>query len=341
MPTEKMPLTDALVYDLKELRKSHLIDGKPLTAQELSFMIGKKNRAWLSQIETQRLSFIKKSDVDSIFRVLIGEDFHKSEEYITFMKRFANGIPANDHISWRDHELFSAIDPDIYATIDFEEQTTSALKKFNEVFNQQIKDADSNEKRFFLLRSLKTLNQNMVRMPDLTMALNTTPLSVVSNNAAQERVVSKAIMDMLDTCFAYWIKNRATYNVWDSPWIVDQLCTALSKTEQALAILKEMFFADTEIEELRNRFNSLIQEISSIRPAALIPCTGISPINDDIVLDEVRISQYIIATKNLKNELTELYNKLKSEKESIIDQQRQEHEDPEYQAHRFDGLELE
>ena len=80
MLPNKLEVTDEFITLLRKERAEHPIDGKILTAKELSSAIG-KNIAWISQIEGKRLKKIKREDIISIYKVLYSEtNDSKAEE---------------------------------------------------------------------------------------------------------------------------------------------------------------------------------------------------------------------------------------------------------------------
>ena len=65
----KLDLTEELASTLRQLRLDHPVNGKILTAENLSKAIG-NNRAWMSQIESRRLKKIKREDIIKIYQLL-------------------------------------------------------------------------------------------------------------------------------------------------------------------------------------------------------------------------------------------------------------------------------
>lgn len=92
MQYEKLENSEALATMLKDLRLSHPVDGKPLTAHELSLKMG-KNRAWVSQLESRRLKKVKTDDVLKLYRILLNTDATSAEAQ--FQKDYAANISTN------------------------------------------------------------------------------------------------------------------------------------------------------------------------------------------------------------------------------------------------------
>lgn len=86
---EKICLTPMMVEDLKNLRLNHPVNGAVMTANDISIAIG-NHRAWLSQIKTMRLKTIKRSEINAIFKELLGNNALNSEEYISFSNLYLN-----------------------------------------------------------------------------------------------------------------------------------------------------------------------------------------------------------------------------------------------------------
>ena len=74
----KLDLTEELAATLRQLRLDHPVDGKILTAENLSKAIG-NNRAWMSQVESRRLKKIKREDIIKIYKLLYNYDDDKAE----------------------------------------------------------------------------------------------------------------------------------------------------------------------------------------------------------------------------------------------------------------------
>ena len=71
--TTRIELTESIRNELRRRRKSYHVNGINCTAHELSIIIG-KNRAWMSQIETGRLRYIRYSDLMLVFNALYGDN---------------------------------------------------------------------------------------------------------------------------------------------------------------------------------------------------------------------------------------------------------------------------
>lgn len=76
----KLELTEELAATLREMRLTHPVNGKILTAENLSKAID-KNRAWMSQIESRRLKKIKREDIIKLFKLLYNEPDDYRAEY--------------------------------------------------------------------------------------------------------------------------------------------------------------------------------------------------------------------------------------------------------------------
>lgn len=76
----KLDLTEELAATLRQLRLDHPVNGKILTAENLSKEIG-NNRAWMSQIESRRLKKIKREDIIKIYKLLYNETDDYQAEY--------------------------------------------------------------------------------------------------------------------------------------------------------------------------------------------------------------------------------------------------------------------
>ena len=90
----KLDLTEELAAALRQLRLDNPINGKVLTAENLSKAIG-NNRAWMSQIESRRLKKIKREDIIKIFKLLFNDPDDDAAEYhaeIVLEKFYANNL---------------------------------------------------------------------------------------------------------------------------------------------------------------------------------------------------------------------------------------------------------
>lgn len=76
----KLDLTEELAATLRQLRLDHPVNGKVLTAENLSKAIG-NNRAWMSQVESRRLKKIKREDIIKIYKLLYNESDDYKAEY--------------------------------------------------------------------------------------------------------------------------------------------------------------------------------------------------------------------------------------------------------------------
>lgn len=79
----KLELTEELAAKLRDMRLNNPVDGNILTAENLSKAIG-NNRAWMSQIESRRLKYIKREDIIKVYSILLGYDKDESLEQVEF-----------------------------------------------------------------------------------------------------------------------------------------------------------------------------------------------------------------------------------------------------------------
>lgn len=75
----KVDNTIELASMVSKMRKNNFVDGKPLTAHELSLKMG-KNRAWVSQLESRRLKKVKYSDIIKLYKILLSYDTETAEK---------------------------------------------------------------------------------------------------------------------------------------------------------------------------------------------------------------------------------------------------------------------
>lgn len=106
MQYEKLENTEAFAAMLKNLRLSHLFDGKPLTAHELSIKMG-KNRAWVSQLESRRLKKVKTDDVLKLYRILLNTDATNAE--LQFRNDYATNISINSFFEQTFKDLHDTV----------------------------------------------------------------------------------------------------------------------------------------------------------------------------------------------------------------------------------------
>lgn len=98
----KLDLTQELAATLRQLRLDHPINGKVLTAENLSKAIG-NNRAWMSQIESRRLKKIRREDIIAIYKILFNYEDEQDAEDKAEMDLLNHIIPNKKNMLFFGH----------------------------------------------------------------------------------------------------------------------------------------------------------------------------------------------------------------------------------------------
>lgn len=186
----RINLDEKIRICLRSQRLNAIVDGKTLTAEQLSLAIG-KNRAWMSQIESGRLKTIRREDIISLYKYLFDlndEDAEKKAE-----NDFSINLDMSDDLvlitsNYKDEEFEKEKENNL--SISFKRVIglihQNCIKIFNNLSIEQQKD---------FINSLGILEHSIRKNHEDSMKLISVPLFLLSTIDYQDK---KDILDDID-----------------------------------------------------------------------------------------------------------------------------------------------
>lgn len=178
MPYEKIDITDKLKKNIIELRKN-----KSLSSYELSESSG-HSKYWLQNIESGKTKKIKKSDLISIYKILL--DHEEETEISEYIESILNQRINSEHKSWYD---FIQIDEEYEEILDDDDLDF----ELDELVDMNICDIIRNTfcnmsttQKQAALTSLNNLYYSFRFNPDLAFALVNIPIFGIDRTNTKE-----------------------------------------------------------------------------------------------------------------------------------------------------------
>ena len=209
MATEKIAITDKLRNDIIERRKQ-----EALSSYELSEKSG-HSKFWLQNIESGKTKKISKSDLLSIYKILLYTD--DSEDVIDDVEQILNQQIGSDQKEW--YELIQ-ISSDFEEMFDEDEIMETLEEYWNEKLYDQIRNSvfnmTTNQKQA-ALTAIQNFYYSLYKNPELTLALINIPIYGVDKSNPEEH--NNAVKDLLAIAAKYndlAIKNNTmdTIEAW-------------------------------------------------------------------------------------------------------------------------------
>lgn len=261
MATEKIAITDKLRNDIIERRKQ-----EALSSYELSEKSG-HSKFWLQNIESGKTKRISKSDLLSIYKILLDTD--DSEDVIDDVEQILNQQIGSDQKEW--YELIQ-IASDFEEMYDEDEIMETLEEYWNEKLYDQVRNSvfgmTTNQKHA-ALTAIQNLYYSFYKNPELTLALINIPIYGIDESNPEEH--NNAVNDLLAIAAKYndlAIKNNTmdTIRTWHE---YDKRFEEMSKIVINTAfknfknvISKLLDATDTENPDIRAILDDCIQNVT-------------------------------------------------------------------------------
>lgn len=191
----KLDLTEELAATLRQLRLDHPVNGKVLTAENLSKAIG-NNRAWMSQVESRRLKKIKREDIIKIYKLLYNESDDYKAEYraeLALEKFYTNSnaiFPLDSNSDLEDMLDFKEVPPesdDYYNRQSFVFLMDSLNDILSEKFFDLLQSNDTEKQSDFLHLIALFMGDISSAYEDTRIFLEKLPLDLLKYATQEER----------------------------------------------------------------------------------------------------------------------------------------------------------
>lgn len=271
MATKRLELTEELASYLRSLRQSHPVNGSILTAEILSKELG-KNRAWVSQIESRRLKYIRYSDVVTLFQFFFGDDALNSQEYADFSKKFMSNVSLveNEWITEKrsmasstSYERARDSSPQPIMITDPMSELSKELDQYKKKLLSIYAGSDKPSKAKVLKESVRTLVLNLNYSDELTTLLNCIPLHLLSNAPDEyQSKIKRRLLDILEEIVEHYAPNPS-YSCFTNPSFILQIIIAcINSVIEATGILYRCISEAGETSDIVAEYNSLIAMIN-------------------------------------------------------------------------------
>ena len=193
MSTEKIAITNKLRNDIIERRKQ-----ESLSSYELSEKSG-HSKFWLQNIESGKTKKISKSDLLSIYKILLYTD--DSEDVIEDVEQILNQQIGSDQKEW--YELIQ-ISSDFEEMYDEDEIMETLEEYWNEKLYDQVRNSVfgmTTNQRQAALTAIQNLYYSLYKNPELTLALINIPIYGVDESNPEE--YNNTVNDLLAIAAKY------------------------------------------------------------------------------------------------------------------------------------------
>lgn len=163
----KLDLSEDLAGALRQLRLSNPVNGKILTAENMSKTLG-KNRAWISQVESRRLKKIKREDIINIYKLLFNLD-DTMAEYVAERDLEQYYLNNDDRIPFFNPNFEKELNPDFDTEIEesysdedaTEEMYELTMKTLLVTIDDIYRDMKSGKEKMDLFNFIRLLDFNI------------------------------------------------------------------------------------------------------------------------------------------------------------------------------------
>lgn len=281
-----------------------------ISAENLSEQIGKA-KSWLSQLERGVFATVKREDLLRLLRVLYASPIDQDEELL--LRQFFNDV-SNSYATQtkEDIDCSGLLDLVDYESMDLNSEFNAALDHLTKTIQSSFFHTTDKKRKFSILQAIRIQDKNLHHSVILTNRLNSVPLFTLSNHNSEtnDARIIEQIEDLNSSLLSDIDSRIAFFNLYNVSWLNNIVNSTVNAVKEAIYVLLELLSPDADTHALREKYNSLIEEINLNCKTQCLSDIKLHSIGNTKIQHLDLTGKYLSNLQKLLQELTEIQIKV-------------------------------